>query len=157
LKQNSHLYDFTEQYFEENNKEPWKWNFFGFYVNKFIPPKKLEKARRVYASYNIKEEIPLMLIDDTVLFNSKRGMLITNVRIYYRLYPVDLKGPNVMGKIELKDTKEMVLTKFMDRAWVLINGHKVGVLIGVGGPPEGRIEILNDYFDKLLQEIHQNF
>lgn len=156
MKENSHLYDFTEQYFKENNVGHRKWNYFRFYANEFIPIKMLENARRAYARYETDKEIPILLIDDAVFYRGKRGMLITNINIYYRLFPVDVKNSNGTGKIQLNDTEKMVLLKIMNRAWVLINNHKVGTLASVGGPPEGRIGILNDYFGKLLQAIHQN-
>lgn len=148
------LFDIIEQYFKKNNVGPRKWNYFGFYANEFIPSKILKNAKRVYASYDDNEEIPLLLIDDAVLFNGKRGVLITDSSIYYRLFPADLKGSNIIGQIKLEDVKEITLSKFMDRAWVTINNRKVGMLVGIGGPPKGRIDVLNKYFSYLLQAIH---
>jgi len=53
------------------------------FFNPDIPPKKLNNALNTYANLE-KNEIPLVLIDDTVFGSAKAGLLLTNKTLYVK-------------------------------------------------------------------------
>ncbi len=64
---------------------PRKWSFFAFQYDGFISDKKLRNAKREYAHYNPETEKPILLVDDTIINSGKRGFVLTNISLYYRV------------------------------------------------------------------------
>lgn len=86
------------------------------YFNPDIPPQKLAKAIQTYAPA-VPEEDVLILIDDTVTGNGKKGMLLTPVSIHAKS---QMEDPKVMA---LEDIQSAVIKKGLLGA-LLINGKK---------------------------------
>lgn len=117
----------------------------GYHLVPEIPEKKLVGALATYARIDFRAETPLLLMDDTVFGNGKRGFMLTTRALYYNITnPVDGSGDH-RGEVALAGVREFRVIG--DAIWV--NGQKLGTF---HHPPEGAVRGLEAFFAGLRGE-----
>jgi len=134
-------------------------NIQGKYANfdygEHIPTNKLNVIRKLYAPYNGEIEKPLLLIDDTVFRSAKKGILLTNMNLYYRLYAGrKIKGIHV-GRVALNFNTSIEIKLGHKGSDLVINGDIVAftTAFGLGGINEKEGKIINRLFELLAQVL----
>jgi len=89
------------------------------FINPNIPSKKLKNAIKKYA-FLTNEEIPLILIDDTVFGSAKVGLLLTNKYIYFQDSMAELPY-----KCSLNNIQNVVFKNYLISTTLIINNKKI--------------------------------
>lgn len=147
------LIQVTNSYFESISPPYVKYDF-----GKNIPLRKLNTARKIYAPYNSKNEQAILLIDDTVFSSAKRGILLTDKNLFFRLYSDHGSKEIRDGKILLNDLIEFHIDLRMSGSNVIVNGNKVGftTALGLDDLSKKEAKLLNRFFDLLLKSVHSS-
>ncbi|MEA4926565.1 MAG: hypothetical protein VB084_14835 [Syntrophomonadaceae bacterium] len=119
------LIDIAEEYFKKTNRGPTEWNFYTFQYNNKIKPRKIENARKKFAPYDLETEIPIIVVDSTILRSGKDGVFITNKAVYYYLVNINGKGWR-KGKVEWDEIEELLFVPKLSGSYFVINGVKIG-------------------------------
>lgn len=120
----------ADQYFRKANPGGSKWTLRKIFYGPFIADKKLNTARQAYASFNPREETPILLYDDTLFGNGKSGFLITSRRFYYSI-SIEHGGNDTVGYLELPDIQNFTIQMNKVSADIIINGKKLGTIIQI--------------------------
>ncbi len=131
--ENEYLVEVVEEYFKIHNTGSRRWNFHDFWYWKNIPPKRLKQARKYFAPYDEKTEKPLLLMSDNSFGTLCRGILITNIKLYYHLNLNDNLLFGVKPKeriISLSDIYSIDIQYPQKAGWLLINGEKEACFAG---------------------------
>lgn len=147
---NQLLPQLIDEYFEANPPP-----FFSFDYRKRIPLRKLKNARNRYAPYDDDKEHPLLLIDDTISRSAKKGILITDLHIFYRLYARGGSTEIKKGCIALNDINNIYIDIGRQGSYLMINNKKEAftTAFGVDGFKRTEAEILNKLFGLLIESL----
>jgi hypothetical protein len=148
--ENEYLFMIANDFFE-NNPPP----YFTLDIGEDIPFRKLKNVCKIYASYDISEEKPIILIDDTFFRSAKLGMLITNKHLFYRLKS-DLNSWAIKNdKIPLSEIKEVKIKAFNKGSNLFINGKKIAYIsaFGTKGFQQKETDILNSLFEIIINAL----
>lgn len=131
---------------------------FTFDYGKLISIRKLRNARKIYAPYDPEKEQPILLVDDTFLQSAKRGMLLTNINLYFRLKTNFSKWDITIQRIPLKEIYALRIQISSNGSILLINKNKVAYIPSFGskGFMKNESDILNELFEQLLKEVHKD-
>ena len=118
----------------------------GYHLAPDIPDKKLVGAVEAYARLDFREELPLVLMDDTMFGNGKRGFLISTRALYYNItHPLDGVSDQ-RGRLALAAID--ALRVIGDALWV--NGQKLG---SFHQPPESVVLGLETFFARVREAL----
>jgi len=137
---------FTSEFYNTIGISGSQWSAKSVHYGDFIPNKKLKNAQKNYANYDINDEKPLILIDDTVMRSSKRGLLITNENVWFYIYKERRKSELAKGKIPLQDLESVRFINNKMTSDIIINGQQFGNLSQVN---KNEVDALNQYFEKI--------
>ena len=145
---NQLLSKIMDEYFETNPPP-----YFSFDYGKLIPLRKLKNARKRYAYYDDEKEHPLILIDDTFFRSGKKGILITNLHIFYRLYTKCGSNEIKKAHIALSDIKNIYINIGRQGSDLIINNKKEAftTAFGIDSFKRTEAEILNKLFALLIE------
>jgi len=126
--------------------------YFSFDFGKLIPLRKLKNAKKLYAQYDEEKEQPLLLIDDTFFRSGKKGILITNLHLFYRLYSKRGNTEIKKAQFSLNEITSLYIDIGRMGSNLIINKNKEAFTIafGVDEPKKTEAEILNKLFEMLI-------
>ena len=158
--ENEFLFSVVEEYFKIHNTGPRRWNFHTFWYWKNIPQKRLRQARKYFAPYDEKTEKPLLLMSDNSFGTLCRGILITNVKLYYHLNLNDNLLFGIKPKeriINLSDIHSIDIQYPKIVGWLLINGEKEACIIrySEGMVDEDEATPFKKAVNYVLQVLHE--
>jgi len=149
--ENESLLGIVNSFFQNNTQRC----FFIDY-GEFMSLRKLKNAKRRYANYNKDKEIPLLLVDDTFFRSAKKGILLTNSYLYYRLY--SKRGSSVIkkGKFPINKITNLYLNIGRMGSELVINNQKEAftTAFGIDEPKKTEGEILNRLFDLIFKSLN---
>jgi hypothetical protein len=148
---NSHLSDIVDEYFR-NVPRP----YIAFDYGEFISSRKLENARKHYARYDSNEEQPLLLIDETFFRSAKRGLLLTDASLYFRLKPDYRSNSVIVKKISLHEIDKLYFDLIKVGSNLIVNEKKIAYSTAFGNHNFKKVEseIINKLF-KIILEIQK--
>ncbi|MEN6327369.1 MAG: hypothetical protein ABFD18_14350 [Syntrophomonas sp.] len=129
--------------------------YFSFDIGGNIPHRKLKNVHKTYASYDMYEEKPIILIDDTVFRSAKLGMLVTNKHLFFRLKS-DLNSWTIKNdNIPLNEINQLKIRAFNKGSNLFINGTKTAYISAFGSKGFQRREkdILNSLFEIIIEAL----
>lgn len=138
----------ADQYFRKANPGGNKWTLRKIFYGPFIADKKLNTARQAYASFNLREETPVLLYDDTLFGNGKSGFLITNRHFYYSI-SAEYAGTDTVGYLELSAIHSFAIQMNKMSADVIVNGKKLGTITQIS---REEALIVEDFFALIPDE-----
>ncbi len=153
--ENEILFQICEEFFKNKNIVPRKWNFFALQYNSFINQKKLRNAKREYAHYNPEMEKPILLVDDTIINSGKRGFVLTNVSLYYRVGRIN-SNSDIKNNIPLYKLNDIYISLFKQGSYLVVNGINIGVISSFnrGGFGEKEARVVNELFVQIMLALH---
>lgn len=107
-------------------------------------------ARQAYATFNLREETPVLLYDDTLFGNGKSGFLITDRRFYYSI-SIEHGGNTTVGYFELPAINSFTIQMNKLSADIIVNGKKLGTILQISSE---EALIVEDFFAHLPGEEH---
>ncbi len=127
ILENGFLLDVVKEYFRVHNTGHGKWPFRTFWYWENITPERLKQFREHFAPYDEELERPLIAMSDNWLWKISRGILITNVKLYYCLHLDDSVGGRKENKgiVTLSSISCIDIKPEDDGAWLIINDNKV--------------------------------
>lgn len=130
-------------------------NFSRILYGKKINQKKINTVRTKYAAYDIHNELPILLVDDTVFASASRGFLITNCTLYYHLYPIE-NGLPIKGSIKLSSISEMQIECLEKTSNLMVNNERIAHLSAFSQKWPGILEanVLNELFKLYMEYLH---
>jgi len=148
---NERLTNIVKDFFEKNPPP-----YFSFDYGIFIPSRKLNYARKFYAPYDIEKEYPILLIDDTFLRSAKKGLLVTNLHVYYRLYSKRNTNKIKKGDFPLNEINNIYINIGRKGSDLIINNKKEAFMTayGVDGFKKTEGEIINTLFEIIIKSIN---
>lgn len=134
------------------------WQYYSFWCSPYISKKRLTNMIKNFASYDKEEEVPLVLIDSSLLENGKSGILITNKTIYYKLNTTTGKGWYNHDKLDLKEISNLYFKPCMSGSYLMINNEQVGLSpkFSSGGAPERDAAVLNELLASFIEALKEN-
>lgn len=145
---NSHLIDIVDEYFRDIPRP-----YIAFDYGKYISCKKLKNARKLYAQYDCNKEQPLLLIDETFFHSAKRGCLLTDVSLYFRLKPDYSSNSVIVGRIPLDEIKILYFDLIKVGSNLIVNEKKIAYSTAFGNHnfKKAESEIINKLFKIILE------
>jgi hypothetical protein len=97
------------------------------------------------------------LIDDNIFRSAKRGVLLTNKNIYFRLFVSRGILKTTINCISLKDIRDMSFELNKTGSDLIINGKKTAFAIafGIGDVKEREGKIINKLFEIITDSLSQ--
>lgn len=151
--ENEFLIRIVDEYFEDIPRP-----YANFEYGKYISLRKLKNVRKLYVPFNLEKEKPLLLIDDTVFASAKKGILLTNENLYFRLFSGrNVKGMNI-ACVPLKEISNLTIKIGKKGSDLIVNGNKVAftTAFGIGGVNEKEGKIIETLFELLISSLHNN-
>ncbi|MGI6085696.1 MAG: hypothetical protein ACOYIF_09670, partial [Acetivibrionales bacterium] len=136
-----------------------KWKHTKFFIGKYIPEKKLKNAMASYAQLS-NDEVPLLLIDDTLFGSAKDGLLMTTSNLYYSTLLKPGETPETgKGCIPLSDIQSIYFDSDDNKiSSIAASGTIVHInsapFAYLSNKPFTEITALNDLFSKLSTVGH---
>lgn len=145
--ENEFLFNLVDEYFDKNPGI-----YFSFDYQKLIPNRKLKNAIKLYAPYNKEEEIPILLVDDTLFRSAKFGLLVTNTHIYFRLREDFSKRDIRLSSMLLSEIYSIKIKTHDKGADLLVNERKVGIfrVLEAWKSKQTEADILNKLFEIII-------
>jgi hypothetical protein len=142
---NESILSIADQHFRSTNPGGNKWTFNKIFYGPFIPEKKLNTARQSYATFNPREETPILLYDDTAFGSGKKGFLITNETLYY-LMSTDFTGKDAEASISLAEISSFRIQVNKMSSDVFVNNRKIGNITQIS---RAEALVVEDFFGLL--------
>lgn len=154
---NSYLIAIINDFIVETMEHRSYWPYWTFCCGCFISHRQRDGLKSAFASYNPDEEEPLILIDDSFLHNGKKGVMITNKMLYYKLLPIG-KGSYWQGVIPNTAISNACFQPRMTGSHFKLNNEFLGVSISYTRVGSGSKEcaVINNLLQSLLQAINSN-
>ncbi|MGE5396364.1 MAG: hypothetical protein ACM3MK_02370 [Chitinophagales bacterium] len=151
--ENEQLIALVDDFFRDKNVGRRRWNYISFCIRGYIPERKLVNARKLYAPFDTEQEMPLILMDDTLSFLSgKIGFLMTNCTLYYRLKRLDGNCFRLIsGKIPLDDIETIHIQLRKKGSPFIVNGEAIGKITAYSDGRDG----LDDEGRTLIELLHR--
>jgi len=149
--ENEALFNIVNTFFEKNPPP-----YFSFDYGRLIPLRKLKNARKLYASYDTEKEFPLLLVDETFFRSAKKGILLTNLHLYYRLYTKRGRNEIKKGKLPLNQITTIYIDIGRMGSDLMINNKKEAftTAFGVDEPKKTEAKVLNSLFKLIISSIN---
>ncbi|MGE5396296.1 MAG: hypothetical protein ACM3MK_02025 [Chitinophagales bacterium] len=155
--ENSGLFTFAQDYFNEVNLGGRLWGFDAFFYGPYIPNEKLEQARQDYGHYDTDKEKPIIYCDNSYVgrFGSieSSGLILTNKYLYFKLKNRWDKKYGV-GRISLGDIKEVRVKSGGLWGRLILNGGKKRLKLSHFNFVNGRdAKVLEVFIKKVIKNV----
>ncbi len=153
--ENYDLLRITEEFLNKQNTGLGDGKFRYILYGKTITPKKINTIRKKYAAFEDLTELPILIIDDTVFRSASRSILLTNIAVYYRLYPITNELP-IKGSIRLSEITAIEIECLKKTANLMVNLTRVAHLSVFSRKWPGILEanVLNELFKLYMEYLH---